>query len=67
MPSAFELVGVADAGQLEQLRRVDRAAAEDHLGGAGVALQPAGAQVVDADRPLAVEDDPGARARASRP
>ena len=29
----LELAGVADAGELEQLRRVDRAAAEDHLAG----------------------------------
>ena len=29
----LELAGVADPGELEQLRRVDRAAAEDHLAG----------------------------------
>ena len=33
MPSALELVGVADARELQQLRRVDRAAAQDDLAG----------------------------------
>ena len=50
---------VADAGELEQLRGVDRAAAEDHLAGVDGTAQPAAAQVVDADRALALEPHPG--------
>ena len=33
-PDAPQVFGVADAGELEQLRRVERAAAQDHLAGA---------------------------------
>ena len=50
---------VADPGELQQLRGVDRAAAEDHLAGVDAAVQPAAAQVVDADRALALEPDAG--------
>ena len=50
---------VADAGELEQLRGVDGAAAQDHLAG-GHAARPAGAEVVDADGALALEPDAGA-------
>ena len=56
---AGEELLVADAGELEQLRRVDRAAAEDHLAGVDRATEPAAAQVVDPDRTLAVEAHPG--------
>ena len=34
MPSACEPLGVADARELEELRRADRAGGEDHLAGA---------------------------------
>ena len=45
----FELVGVADAGQHQQLRRVDRAAGEDHLAlGADARGAPA-LDMIDAD------------------
>ncbi len=50
---------VADAGELEQLGRVDRAAAEDHLAGLDTAVAAAGARVVDADGAGAVEADLG--------
>ena len=46
----LELVGVADAGELQQLRRVDRAAAEDHLAGADVVERPPSTHL-DADGP----------------
>ena len=49
---------VADAGELQQLRGVDRAAAEDHLAGVDGAAQPAAAEVVDADRALALRTAP---------
>src|SRR5207248_1154009 len=51
----LELARVADARELEHLRRVDRAAAEDDLAGA----DETAARDVDADRPRALEDDPG--------
>ena len=53
-----KLAGAADAGQLKQLRGVDRPAAQDELTGfdpLGLALVPE----LDADRAAAVEDDPG--------
>ena len=53
-PERRQVLLVADTGELEQLRGVDRAAAEDHLAGVDGA-SPSGAEVVDADRPLAVE------------
>ena len=56
---AGEVLLVADAGELEQLRGVDGAAAEDHLAG-GHAARPAGPEVVDADGTLALEPDAGA-------
>ena len=46
---------VADAGELQQLRGVDGAAAQDDLAGVHRPAQPAAAQVVDADRALALE------------
>ena len=36
-----EMLGVADTGQLQQVRRVDGAAAEDDLGAAGAAAAAA--------------------------
>jgi hypothetical protein len=57
-PERAQLVRVADARELQQLRRVDRAAAEDHLVRADrLALH------LDADRARPVEDD----ARDERP
>ena len=47
-----ELRGVADAGELQQLRRVDRAAAEDHLARADRL-----AADLDADGARALEHD----------
>jgi hypothetical protein len=44
----------ADARELEELRRVDRAAAEDHLAGATTSV-PA-VHDLDADRPRALEE-----------
>ena len=52
----LELGRVADPGDLQQLRRVDRAAAEDHL----ARLDPLGpdpARYLDPDRARAVEQD----------
>ena len=57
MPCCLSRRLVADAGELEQLRGVDRAAAEDHLAGLDRVVAPAAALVVDADRPLALEPD----------
>ena len=54
-PERLELARVADAGELQQLRRVDRAAAEDHLAGLDP-LRPDPARDLDADRPRAVEE-----------
>ena len=56
---AGKVVLVADAGELEQLRGVDGAAAQDHLA-RGDAAGPAGAEIVDADGALALEPDAGA-------
>ena len=56
---AGEVLLVADAGELEQLRGVDGAAAQDHLA-RGHAARPAGAEIVDADGALALEPDAGA-------
>ena len=50
---------VADAGELEQLRGVDRATAEDDLAGVARCGAAAAAPVVDADRALALEAHPG--------
>ncbi len=50
--------GVADAGKLQQLRGVDRAAAHDDLAGAHL-LHPGTPGVLDADRPGSVEENPG--------
>ena len=50
-----EMVGVADPGQLQQMRRADRAAGEDHLARRIGPLDLRGARELDADRALAVE------------
>ena len=55
MPSALQPLRLADAGELQQLRRVDRAGADDHLaGGARLALLAIHG-VAHADAALAVE------------
>ena len=47
-----------DAGQLQELRRVDRPAGKDHLARRRANSLVAVAAVADADRPPALEDDP---------
>ena len=54
----LQLGGVADAGQLQQLRRVDRAAADDDLVGVRPPGRPAAEVERDARRPRAVEHQP---------
>ena len=51
-------IGRPDAGKLQQLRRVDRPAAENHLGRGLGRLGLAVLDVFDAHRPLALEQDP---------
>ena len=55
----LELGGVAHTGELQQLRRVDRAAAEDDLAGHDPPHSPPTAPVLDAASALAVEEDFG--------
>ena len=56
MPQRAQQFGLADAGQLEQLRRVDRAAGDDHLArGPRLPLRPADG-IAHADAALAFED-----------
>ena len=63
-PERAELAGGADAGQLKQLRRVDRAAADDHLARVHRAAAAPAAAVLHAGRARALEHDPrGERAR----
>src|SRR5690348_17803078 len=50
-----EHLGMADARELEQLRRVDRAAAEDDLGGARLLERALAGAVLDPDRPRSEE------------
>ncbi len=58
-PDGLQLRGIADAGELEQLGRVDRAASEDHLAAVD-RLRPTALSVSSTpDRPAALEDDPG--------
>ncbi len=52
---AAEMVGIADPGQLQDMRRADRAAGQDHLGQRVDALGLAAARELDPDRALAVE------------
>ena len=49
----------ADAGQQQQLRRVDRAGADDHLARGGRGLGATVADVLDAGAAPAVEQQPG--------
>ena len=49
---------VADAGQLQQLRAVDGAAAQDDLGGFDALGCAEPVPIVDPDRALALEHDP---------
>ena len=53
-----QLLGIADPGQLEELRRCDRPAREDHLAGPGLDSRAA-VRVFDADRAVPLEQDPG--------
>ena len=50
-------IGRADAGQLQQLRRVERAAREDHLGVRARRVRRAVLAVFDADRAAPLEQD----------
>jgi hypothetical protein len=54
-PERAELGRRPDAGELEQLRRVDRPAAEHDLLGPRLARAAPPARVLDADRTVAVE------------
>ena len=58
-PERLQVLGVSDPGQLHQLGRVDGATTEDDLTGLDRALHAAGAHVLDAHRPLALEDHLG--------
>src|SRR5206468_9583937 len=51
------MVGLADARQHEELRRVEHAAGQQHLARGQGAMQGAVARVLDARRARAVEDD----------
>ena len=55
----LQLGGVAHPGELQELRRVDRTAAEDDLSRVDTAPASAGQLVVDADRAGALEAHPG--------
>ena len=50
-------VGRADARELEQVRRADRAGGEDHLGAGGSEGQPVAFEEFDADGALALKHD----------
>jgi hypothetical protein len=52
-----ELGGIADAGELQELRGIDGPATEHDLTGVGPDLAVTGQLVFDGDGPLAVEDD----------
>ena len=54
-----ELVGIADAGQLQDLRRLHGPGAEENLAVGERALGLALAHVVDPHRPAAFDHDPG--------
>ena len=54
-----QLLGVADAGQLQQLGAVERAAAQDHLSRRHRPAQPAPAGVVDARTTVALHPQAG--------
>jgi hypothetical protein len=58
MPSEFRWAGIADAGELQQLRRVDGAAGQDHFTG-GDLMGLAVAAVGDAGGHVALEVDLG--------
>src|SRR5512144_107313 len=55
----FQPASWSDAGQQQQLRRVDRTSADDHLAGRHGALGAAVANVLDAGAAAAVEPQPG--------
>ena len=55
MPCAVQFVGIADAREHQQLRRVDDAAGEDHLAVGAHDLRLAALHVFDADRARALQ------------
>ena len=55
MPRRTEVVGVADTAELQQLRRVERPAAQDDLAGGGLLRATATGAVLDPGRACAVE------------
>ena len=61
-PEPRRMVAVPDPGQLEHLRRVDRATGEDHLARRD-AVMPAAGPVLDPGRAPAVEGDLGDQGR----
>ena len=58
-PERGQVSGVADTGELQQLRRVDRAAAQDDLTRADLTRRPAAVAVRHAHGPVPLEQDPG--------
>ena len=62
MPCAAQLLGRADAGQHQQLRRHQRAGGDDHLAvGEGPPLAPRGIAIGDADGAPVLDLDPAHR------
>ena len=53
-----QVVGIADAGQHQDLRRVDHAAGEDHLALARARSRLAHVKIFDADRAVVLDHDP---------
>ena len=54
---AAQMVWIADAGELQDMRRADRTRGEDHLGGRVDPLDRAAASIFDADSAFAIEQD----------
>ena len=57
-PEGLEVRRRSDPRELEELRRVDRAAGQDDLAGHRSMGRAAAGRVLDADRPVALEQDP---------